>query len=169
MIVLDWLFKDGAKDIFRNTSFCQAFVIPLIIKNALVLIMIFKLKLVPVFFSCFFVLSACNTSEEESSPYEETLIQQPFAPLTDSIKKNSSDPDLYYRRGVILKKNNLTEPALADFQKAWSLRKKEEYAINISNILIAKNHDSAIKFLNEALQTFPSGIFLQRQVSGADT
>ena len=91
---------------------------------------------------------SCNNSND-SSPYDELLSRPPYANLTDSIHQNSSDPDLYYRRGMLLYKNNNHPPALADLKTAWSITKKEQYAISISNILLDKP-DSAISFLQDA-------------------
>lgn len=105
-------------------------------------------------------LNACN-DHEAVSPYEELLTRAPYAKLTDSIRKNSSDPDLYYRRGMLLFKNNNNPPALADFRSAWSLTKKEVYATAISNVLLDGKPDSAIAFLQGALKTFPASMPLQ--------
>ncbi|HWC53669.1 MAG TPA: hypothetical protein VG676_08810, partial [Chitinophagaceae bacterium] len=70
-----------------------------------------------------FFLTACNNGEDQS-PYDGILSQPPFAPLTDSINKEPERDELYFHRAVLLNKNNLPEPALADFRKAWSLKKK---------------------------------------------
>jgi tetratricopeptide (TPR) repeat protein len=59
---------------------------------------------------------------------------------------------------MLLFKNNNNPPALADFRKAWSLSKKETYAINISNILLEEKPDSAILFLQQALKILPASI-----------
>jgi len=101
-------------------------------------------------------ITSCNNSND-SSPYEELLSRPPYANLTDSIHQNSSDPDLYYRRGMLLYKNNNHPPALADLKRAWSITKKEQYAIGISNILLDKP-DSAISFLQDALKMLPQSI-----------
>jgi tetratricopeptide (TPR) repeat protein len=103
------------------------------------------------------VISGCN-NHNDSSPYEELLSRPPYANLTDSIHQNHSDPDLYYRRGMLLFKNNNNPPALADFKKAWSLSKKEQYAIGISNVLLDKKPDSAVLFLQQALKLLPASI-----------
>jgi len=102
------------------------------------------------------VITSCNDSND-SSPYEELLSRPPYANLTDSIHQNSSDPDLYYRRGMLLYKNNNNPPALRDLRKAWSLNQKEQYAISISNILLDKP-DSAASFLQAALKMLPQSI-----------
>src|ERR1041385_5850761 len=103
-----------------------------------------------------FALASCNNLND-SSPYKELLSRPPYANLTDSIHQNSADPDLYYRRGMLLYKNNNNPPALADLNTAWSLTKKEEYAVGISNILLDKP-DSAISFLQDALKMLPQSI-----------
>jgi tetratricopeptide (TPR) repeat protein len=102
------------------------------------------------------VITSCSNSND-SSPYEEVLSHPPYAVLTDSIHQNSSDPDLYYRRGMLLYKNNNNPPALRDLRKAWSLSQKEQYAIGISNILLDKP-DSAVSFLQDALKMLPQSI-----------
>src|SRR5690606_25062358 len=91
------------------------------------------------------ILTACK-NQGEASPYDNILQEPPFSEITDSINKQPSDI-LYYRRGLKLKQAGFTEPALADFNKAWSLNKREEYAVNISSVLLDKNPDSAQLFL----------------------
>ena len=49
---------------------------------------------------------------------------------------------------------------MSDFSKAWSLKNKEEYAAWISNLLLEKNPDSSVVFINEALKKVPGSIFL---------
>jgi tetratricopeptide (TPR) repeat protein len=110
---------------------------------------------------------ACNTDDHSSTPFDKILSQPPYASISDSISKQPDRDDLYFRRGVLLDKNNLPEPALADFRKAWSLAPLEIYAIGISNILVEKKPDSAIVFLNEALRDLPKSIFLKLNLAGA--
>ena len=122
-----------------------------------------KLLLIPSFaffivFTC--MLVGCN-NKDESSPYDTILMQPPYSTLTDSIKDSRNNGDLYYRRALLLKKNNLPEPALADFQKAWSLKNNEEYAANISALLVDNKPDSAIAFITGALKKIPASIFLK--------
>jgi len=99
-------------------------------------------------------LLGCN-SHNAVSPYEEILSLQPYRPLTDSIRHDPFDPDLYYRRGMLLFKNNNNPPALADFKKAWSLNKREVFAMAISNVLLEGKADSAVSFLHDALKILP--------------
>ena len=104
-----------------------------------------------------FVIAACN-DHQQASPYEDLLSRPPYANVTDSIHQSPSNSDLYYRRGMLLAKNNNNPPALADLSKAWSLNKKETYAMAMSNILLETKPDSAISFLQEALKALPASI-----------
>lgn len=129
-----------------------------------------KLQLIPSF--VFLIIPwlafvGCNNNDEESSPYDNVLVQPPYSTLTDSIKDNRKNADLYYRRALLLKKNNLPEPALADFQKAWSLKDNEEYAANISALLVENKPDSAIAFITGALKKIPLSIFLKLDLARA--
>jgi len=114
---------------------------------------------VAAFLSMIFI-NACNNNEP-ISPYEEILSRPPFALVTDSIKKDAANNELWFRRAVLLNSNNLPEPALSDFQKAWSLKKEEKYALAIGTLLLEKKPDSAIQFLKSALNEVP-GSFLLR-------
>jgi tetratricopeptide (TPR) repeat protein len=62
---------------------------------------------------------------------------------------------------MLLYQNHNNPPALADFKKAWSIEKKEAYAVGISNILVSDKPDSAISFLKDALENLPASIPLQ--------
>lgn len=110
--------------------------------------------------------AGCGNSDE-SSPFSDILNQPPYRPLTDSIREEPRRDDLYFRRAVALNKNNFPEPALADFQKAWSLSKQESYAVGISNLLLEKNTTDAISFLKEALKEYPASILLQLSLARA--
>jgi len=114
----------------------------------------------------FYLLTGCN-GNEESSPYSEVLAQPPYSVLTDSIKKEPKRDELYFRRAVLLNKNNFPEPALADFRKAWSLRQDESYAIGVSNILMDKKPGDAVTFLKEALNALPKSLFLRLSLARA--
>jgi len=107
-----------------------------------------------------FLFWSCG-GNDSSSPYSEILSQPPFSSVTDSIRKDPGNDELYFRRAVALNKNNLPEPALADFRKAWSLQSRENYAVGISNILLEKKPDSAIVFLKDAIKELPKSLFLQ--------
>lgn len=118
-------------------------------------------KIVPTSLFIFvFFLTGCNNGNEHS-PYSEVFSQPKFSSLTDSIRKYPDFDELYFRRAILLNKNNYPEPALADFEKAWSLKKKEQYAYGISILLQNQKPDSAITFLNETLTALPKSILLR--------
>jgi tetratricopeptide (TPR) repeat protein len=104
--------------------------------------------------SLIFSVVSCNT-KNGPSPFDEVLARQPFSPLTDSIKQQPENDELYFRRAVLLNRNNFPEPALADFQKAWSIHKHPQYAIAIAYLLKERRPDSAVIFLNRALKDLP--------------
>ena len=114
----------------------------------------------------FFLTLSCNNNKEDS-PFGDLLSQSPYATLTDSIKKEPTRDELYFRRAVLLNKNNFPEPALTDFQKAWSIRKEEKYAFGISTLLLEKKPDSAIVFLKNSLKEIPQSVLLQLSLARA--
>lgn len=117
-------------------------------------------KIITAVFGCMILLIGCN-DKNNTSPYDDILTRQPFAPLTDSIRKEPANDELWFRRAVLLNKNNFPEPALADFRKAWSLVKDERYALGVATILTNKQPDSAKFFLLDALYELPESVLLQ--------
>ncbi|HND96159.1 MAG TPA: hypothetical protein PLH49_10375, partial [Chitinophagaceae bacterium] len=102
------------------------------------------------------IISSCNDNSSPQSPYADLLSQPPFSGLTDSIQDEPNMDLLYFKRAVLLNTNNYLEPALADFQKAWLLKKDERYAMGISNLLLESKPDSALVFLADALKILPN-------------
>ena len=126
-------------------------------------------KSVKITFLSFFLLnfiSSC-TGREETTPYGEILNNKLFAGLTDSIRQAPRNDALYFRRAILLNQNNFPEPALADFKKAWSIKKEEKYAYGISILLVESEPDSAIIFLKNALRELPASILLQLSLARA--
>jgi len=122
---------------------------------------------IPVSVIVLFLALACNNNDTGSA-YDSVLSLPPYSSLTDSIKNDRNNAELYYHRALLLKKNNLPEPAFADFKKAWSLKDKEEYAANASSLLLENNKpDSAVVFINEALKKIPTSIFLKLDLARA--
>ncbi|HEX4876291.1 MAG TPA: tetratricopeptide repeat protein [Chitinophagaceae bacterium] len=117
-------------------------------------------KIVSIVIPLLILISSCK-DKGNTSPYGELLIQSPYAGISDSIKRDPSNDELYFRRAVLLNTNNLAEPALADFKKAWSIKKDERYAFGIGNLLLDRKPDSAILFLEEAVQELPASHLLQ--------
>ncbi|HRO69997.1 MAG TPA: tetratricopeptide repeat protein [Chitinophagaceae bacterium] len=113
------------------------------------------------FFAISLVSILLGCGNDEASPYEAVLRQPAYATITDSINEEPRRDDLYFRRAVMLNKDNHLEPALADFRKAWSIAKNEVYAVGVSNILLEKKSDSAVIFLKEAIKELPNSLFLR--------
>src|SRR5258705_1423507 len=111
-------------------------------------------------------LISCH-DKNNTSAFDDILNQQPYAPLTDSNKKEPKRDDLFFRRAVLLNQNNFPEPALADFQQAWSIKKEEKYALGISTLLMDKKPDSALVFLTRALKVLPNSFILQLSLARA--
>jgi tetratricopeptide (TPR) repeat protein len=108
-------------------------------------------------FVLIFWLLACNNDSRD-----ELLLQKPpFDKLTDSIQKTPQNAELYYRRGLLLLKNERLPYAKADLRSAWQLYPNEMYALGLANILAQENADSAIIFLQAALSKLPESIALQ--------
>lgn len=106
------------------------------------------------------IISSCNDKGTDSR-FRDILEKEPYAGITDSISNEPSNDELYFRRAVLLNSNNLAEPALEDFKKAWSLKNDERYAYGLSNLLLDKKPDSAILFLKEAIGKLPKSFLLQ--------
>jgi tetratricopeptide (TPR) repeat protein len=109
---------------------------------------------------CLSISLGC-TNDESITPYDEVFKQPAFSGISDSIRQSPKDANLYFRRAVLLNRNNFPEPALVDFEKAWSLQKDERYAFAISNLWLEKKPDSAIVFLNKALSELPESFLLR--------
>ena len=112
------------------------------------------------------ILAACK-NDEAVSPYDHILNSPAFASITDSIRREPRRDDLYFKRAVQLNQNNFPEPALADFLKAWELKKQEDYALGAGNIYLDKNPDSAIYFLKNAITHLPGSVLLNLSLARA--
>ena len=113
-------------------------------------------------------ISSCHdNSSDPSSPYSDILNSPPYKNITDSIRQAGSDDQLYFRRAVLLNENNQPDPALADFKKAWSIKKTEPYALGISTLLVDSKPEEAISFLEEALKALPNSTLLRLSLAHA--
>lgn len=117
-------------------------------------------------FALLIIISSCGDKKQDS-PFAEILALPPYAGLTDSIRQFPDNQDLYFRRAVLLNSNNYPEPALADFQKAWSLKKEERFALGISTLLLESKPQEATRFLQEAQQQIPNSLLLQLTLARA--
>ena len=109
---------------------------------------------------------SCN-DDSSGSPYDDILGRAPFASVTDSIKGDPDNDELYFRRAVLLNTNNLPEPALADFRKAWELKKAESYALGVGTLLQDRKPDSAVIFLKDAIRQIPNSLMLRLSLARA--
>lgn len=100
---------------------------------------------------CVFLTSCGPSAPQETNPaYHNPTVQ----PLTDSIRENSDDPTLYFRRAEALSQINNDSLALIDVMKAQSLDKNnQQYSFTIGYLnLQLGNTDAAIKSLQENLK-----------------
>lgn len=112
------------------------------------------------FITLLIIISSCNDKKQEPES-NEVLNQRPFQSLTDSIRQFADNDGLYFRRAVLLNSNDLPVLALADFQKAWSLKKEEQYALGAATLLLESNPEQAIRFLKDALKDLPGSLLLR--------
>ncbi|MCX8019121.1 MAG: tetratricopeptide repeat protein [Chitinophagaceae bacterium] len=99
-------------------------------------------------------------NRKDKSPYEEVLRALPFSGLTDSIARFPENDDLYFRRGQLLLARNYDEPAADDFKTAWRLKQKPEYALSAGELLLEIKPDSAVSFLEKAVNVHSNDIAL---------
>jgi len=104
-----------------------------------------------------FLLVSCANNKETAG----ILNKPPFGPLTDSLQQQPADAGLYYRRGSMLYSADQKALAEADLKKAWSLQPTEAHALSVVTVLVDKAPDSAIVFINAALQTLPESVSLR--------
>lgn len=112
-------------------------------------------------------LWSCNSNDNQEAAYGKLLRQAPYAALTDSIKEQPGNDYFYFQRAILLNKDGQAAPALDDFRRAWELRREENYALGVSNILAAGKPDSAILFLREAVRELPQSLLLQLSLARA--
>jgi tetratricopeptide (TPR) repeat protein len=103
------------------------------------------------------ILIACGSEETQQDIYD----QPPYASLTDSIEQFPKNAELYYKRGVLFYNNQDADRAAKDIQHAWELNASEQYALSMVTILREKHADSAIAFIQQALQKIPNSLALQ--------
>lgn len=117
-----------------------------------------KIVLIGSFF--LILINGCTDNPAAESPFAEILAQPPYNSLSDSIRQFPAQEELYFRRAVLLNSNELTEPALADFKKAWELKKTEKAAFGAGSILLESKPAEAVTFLQEAIRAIPESVIL---------
>ena len=111
-----------------------------------------------VLLSCILLLfiSCANKSNTDN-----TLLKAPYTKLTDSLKQAPKDANLYYRRGAMLYQNGEYALAKQDLQQAWIIAPEESHALSLATVLAKKHPDSALLFLQTAIQKLPESVALQ--------
>ena len=115
------------------------------------------MRILVLFSICVTILLACTNQESTDT----TLTKAPYNKLTDSIKQAPTDAALYYRRGVLLYQNEEYPLAQKDLHQAWTLAPGEEHALSLATLLAKKHSDSALVFLQTAMQKLPQSVALQ--------
>lgn len=104
--------------------------------------------------------------EASNAPSNELLYTLPYKPLTDSIKRNPKQPDLYLSRALLLSQHNNHELATADYRKAWELRPDEASGLEYSaNLMLVNDTVAVLALLHECKQRFPDNSEFNRRLS----
>lgn len=121
----------------------------------------FQVAKIVLFYSfCLILINGCTDNAGNDSPFADILDRPPYASLSDSIRKEPGRDELYFRRAILLNTNELPEPALADFKKAWELKKNEQYALGAGSILLETKPGEAVQFLQSAVKLLPESVLL---------
>lgn len=111
-------------------------------------------SLVPLFL---LVLAGCHDAATDDG----LLAAPPYEKLTDSIQRQPADAGLWYRRGSLLYQHDEKLLAEADLKKAWQLQPTEQHALSVVTVLVDRNRDTAIRFIEQALQQLPQSVSLK--------
>lgn len=116
------------------------------------------------------VACSCHMGGPSANGFDETLQQQPFKPLTDSIEKNPSNAGLLLRRAELLTQNNQHDIAYYDYKKSWQLQPSEASALLfVSNLFLTGRNKDAIELLKKCTQQYPSNTEFLRRLGEAYT
>ncbi len=109
----------------------------------------------------FLIIFVFSCNDDDVKEADSLLKKEPYTAISDSIHLQPMNAGLYYKRGVLLLQNEQFSYAEKDFKKAWSLKPDEQNALGVVNLLRRKNTDSAISFIEEALNKIPESIALK--------
>jgi len=109
-----------------------------------------------ILFIFFFSFAACNNDK-----VDKRVQDMAFKKLTDSIQQAPVKAEIYYRRAILLFKNEQKELAKQYLRRAWQLSPNEKFALSLAHILAQENADSVIIFLHSALEKLQNSISLQ--------
>ncbi len=108
-----------------------------------------------------FLMAMTGCGNTSNSEEDKILSQPPYDRITDSIQNTPKDAGLYYRRGTLLYSNEQINLAKKDLLTAWQLQPTEEHALRLTTILRQENADTAIQFLQHAINKLPESISLK--------
>jgi tetratricopeptide (TPR) repeat protein len=115
--------------------------------------------------------NACrNKNGHPEDKVPEIVKSASFKNLNDSIQMFPQDASLYLRRALRLTQENAHEPALADFQKAWTLQPSLENAMPYAaNLEILGKHPERLSLLESLSQRYPENEQVSRLLADAYT
>lgn len=105
------------------------------------------------------LIISCNNVDKKQSNGSDSNIS-PFEEINTQIAKNSSDPQLYYKRARLFYENESPDPALSDLEKAMMLDStKPEYYHLLADVYLDyfKSYD-AVNVMKSAADRFPNEI-----------
>jgi tetratricopeptide (TPR) repeat protein len=104
------------------------------------------------------LLVSCSNDRPAGDPVLDT---EPYASLTDSIRRFPGNADLYYRRAGRLFEAGERQAALSDIRVAWRILPNEPIALRYAGMLRQVHEDSALQFLELAHQQLDRSIAVQ--------
>ncbi len=109
---------------------------------------------------------ACNNASDELEE-EKRLVYNlpPIDAITDSIKNDPDNAELYLERALRLSQNNHHRLANLDYLKAYELTGKESVAMSyISSLLLSQDYQKAINFLEDCIENHPGFAEFRRRL-----
>lgn len=104
--------------------------------------------------------------EDNDIDGRKVLLMEPYAGLTDSIKRFPENADLYQQRALLLSQNNQHELAAADYERAYKLLPDENTTlIYVSNLLTLNEVDNALDLLKLSISKYPDNPEFRRRLS----
>lgn len=111
---------------------------------------------------------ACNSGEPKENGKANILEMPPYAGITDSIRMDEKNRELYIRRAGLLNQQGEHELAYTDLEKAWELAPSEPLAEALVNglFMMGKN-EQALDLLKELTNSYPNNTNLKRRMGEA--
>lgn len=104
----------------------------------------------------FFSIGCENSNDALEEEKRIVYNLPPIDSITDSIKNDPENPELYFERALRLSQNNHHKLANEDYLKAYNMTKREDIAMNyVSSLLLSQEFKKAIGFLEECIDNHP--------------